>query len=45
MYRVIKHDCRGIAFLDMLSEWLLHQLNKDSADFILQRDIATPNFH
>ena len=30
----------GIAFLDMLTEWLLPQLNEDSADFVLQMDGA-----
>ena len=35
----------GIAFLDMLTEWLLPQLNKDSADFILQMDGDLPYFH
>ena len=35
----------GIAFLDMLTEWLLPQLNEDSADFILQMDGAQLHFH
>ena len=35
----------GMAFLDMLSEWLLPQLNEDSADFVLQMDGAPPHFH
>ena len=35
----------GIAFLDMHTEWLLPQLNEDSADFILQMDGAPPHFH
>ena len=35
----------GKAFLDMLTEWLLPQLNEDSADFILQMDGAPPHFH
>ena len=35
----------GIAFLDVLTEWLLLQLNEDSADFILQMDGAPPHFH
>ena len=35
----------GIAFLDMLTEWLLTQLNEDSADFILKIDGAPPHFH
>jgi len=35
----------GIAFLDMLTEWLLPQMNEDSADFILQMDGAPPHFH
>jgi len=30
----------GITFLDMLTEWLLPQLNEDSADFVLQMDGA-----
>ena len=34
----------GIAFLGMLTEWLLPQLNKDSADFILQMDGAPNHF-
>ena len=34
-----------IAFLDMLTEWLLPQLNEDSADLILQMDGAPPHFH
>ena len=35
----------GIAFLDMLTEWLLPQLNEDTADFVLQMDGAPPHFH
>jgi len=35
----------GVAFLDMFTEWLLPQLNEDSADFILQMDGAPPHFH
>ena len=35
----------GIEFLDMLIEWLLPQLNEDSADFILQMNGAPPHFH
>jgi hypothetical protein len=35
----------GMAFLDMLTEWLLPQLNKNSADFILQTDGAPAHFH
>jgi len=29
----------------MLTEWLLPQLNEESADFILQMDGAPPHFH
>ena len=29
----------------MLTEWLLPQMNEDSADFILQMDGAPPHFH
>jgi len=35
----------SIAFLDTLTEWLLRQLNEDSADFILQMDGVPPHFH
>ena len=35
----------GIAFLDMLTEWLLPQLNEESADFIFQMDGALSHFH
>jgi len=35
----------GIAFLDVLTDWLLPQLNEDSVDFILQMDGALPYFH
>ena len=37
----------GIAFLDMLTEWLLEKmkLNEDSVDFILQMDGVPPHFH
>jgi hypothetical protein len=35
----------GIAFQCRLTEWLLPQLNEDSADFILQMDGVPPHFH
>ena len=41
----LEQTVTGIAFLDMLTEWLLPQLNKDSDDFILQMDGAPPHFH
>jgi len=41
----LEQTVTGIAFLDMLTEWLLPQLNEDSADFILQMDGAQLHFH
>ncbi|XP_021931474.1 uncharacterized protein LOC110835506 [Zootermopsis nevadensis] len=35
----------GLTYLDMVTEWLLPQLNEDRADFILQQDGAPPHFH
>ena len=35
----------GIPFLDVLTEWLLPQLNDNNADFILQMDGTPPHFH
>ena len=35
----------GIAFLDVLTEWLLPQLNEDRVGFILQMDGVPPHFH
>lgn len=35
----------GHVFLDMLQQWLLPQLDEDSADFILQLDGAPPHYH
>ena len=41
----LEQTVTGIAFLDMHTEWLLSQLNGESADFILQMDGAPPHFH
>lgn len=35
----------GHVFLDMLQQWLLPQLEADTADFILQLDGAPPHYH
>ena len=34
---------RGVAYLDMLQQWLMQQLQEDKADFILQ-DVAPAHF-
>ena len=35
----------GTVYLDMLTEWLLPQLQEDGEDFILQENGAPPHFH
>lgn len=35
----------GHVYLDMLENWLMPQLETDSADFIFQQDGAPPHFH
>lgn len=35
----------GIAYLDMLEQWLFPQLMEDSQDFIFQQDGAPPHWH
>ena len=41
----LEQTVTGTAFLDILTERLLPQLNEDSADFIFQMDGAPPHFH
>jgi hypothetical protein len=41
----IEQTINGIVFLDMMTEWLIPQLEQDSADFILQLDGAPPHYH
>jgi hypothetical protein len=35
----------GATYLDVLEQWLLPQLEEDSADFIFQQDGAPPHYH
>jgi hypothetical protein len=35
----------GVTYLAMLQNWLLHQINEDSEDFIFQQDRAPPHWH
>ncbi|XP_066996029.2 uncharacterized protein [Anabrus simplex] len=35
----------GLTYLDLLTEWLLHQLSDDWDDYVLQQDGAPPHFH
>jgi len=40
-----KPTATGINYLDMLQQWLMPQLQKDSAIFIFQQDGAPPHIH
>ena len=40
----LEQTVTGIAFLDMLTEWLLPQLNEDSADFIFANGLSPAPF-
>jgi hypothetical protein len=38
-----KETVTGVTYMDMLQNWLLPQMNKDSVDFIFQQDGAPPH--
>jgi hypothetical protein len=41
----VENTVTGNSNLDMLTLWLLPQLEEDSNDFIFQQDEAPPHFH
>jgi hypothetical protein len=41
----MENNVTGNSYLDMLTLWLLPQLEEDSNDFIFQQDGAPPHFH
>jgi hypothetical protein len=41
----VENTVTGNSYLDMLTLWLLSQLEEDFNDFIFQQDGAPPHFH
>jgi hypothetical protein len=41
----VENTVTGNSYLDMLTLWLLPQMEEDSDDFIFQQDGALPHFH
>jgi hypothetical protein len=44
-FSLMENTITGNSYLDMLTLWLLPQLQEDSNDFIFQQDGALPYFH
>lgn len=45
LFSFVEQTINGLIFLDMLTEWLIPQLQQDSPNFILQLDGAPPHYH